>query len=501
MQNFIGMISQYLGKQKESIKQYQFMIRPCLILAAVYTVAISALLRANYSYRDDLRRAVCGRKGWDNYGRYLSNFLSSIIHADDYLTDVSPLPQLLAVLIMAASGIIIWYSVSEKRKISVWDLVALIPLGLSPYFLACISFKYDSPYMALSILASVAPILYDKHSSIQYILIVTIGTLVMCTTYQASSGIFPMLTILLSVKRWNNKENTKTIFKFLSNSVLGYFAGLIIFKLFLMPPPKTQYVSSTLPPIGKLIPETIKHLLKYFVIIKEDFKVEWLVLICLMMAAFLSVMVRDSQRNKLVAACGAGMALLAMLFFSFGMYPILSKPLFNPRAMYGFGVFITLVGIVLSTSNKIYSGKFVCILLTWCFFVFSFTYGNALKIQENYSEFRMEALLDDLKDIDIMVSKNKNQPMRIQFEGTIGYAPAVQHMSKEAEVLKQLMPAKSSWTNGVYKFFHYYKVKNVIWNLPTKSGLDLTTHKLPVLKDNMFHTIRGKDQYILIEMK
>lgn len=501
MYNFIEMITEYLVKQKERIKQYQFMLNPCLILAAVYTIAISALLRANYSYRDDLRRAVCGRKGWDNYGRYISNFLSSVIHADSYLTDVSPLPQLIAVLFMAISGIIIWYSVSEKQKFSIWDLVALIPLGLSPYFLACISFKYDSPYMALSILASVAPILYLKRAPIKYIAVVTIGTLVMCMTYQASSGIFPMLTILICIKRWNKREEVKEILKFALSSAIGYFIGLLIFKLFLMPPPKTQYVSSTLPPIRELIPETMKHLIKYFIQIKDDFKSEWLVLIFLMMIAFIYVMVRDSERNKFVAVCLSVIALLGMLLFSFGMYPVLSKPLFNPRAMYGFGVFITLVGIVLSTSNKIYSGKLVCILLSWCFFVFSFTYGNALKIQESYSEFRMEALLDDLKDIDFIILKNKNQPVRIQFEGNIGYAPAVQHMSKEAEVLKQLMPAKSSWTNGIYKFFHYYKVKNVIWNLPSVSDLDLTTYNLPVLKDNMFHTIRGKDQFILIEMK
>lgn len=501
MYNFIEIIAEYRVKQKERIKQYQFMLKPCLVLAAVYTIAISALLRANYSYRDDLRRAVCGRKGWDNYGRYISNFLSTFIHADSYLTDVSPLPQLIAVLLMAISGIIIWYSVSEKQKFSIWDLVALIPLGLSPYFLACISFKYDSPYMALSILASVAPILYLKRAPIKYIAVVTIGTLVMCMTYQASSGIFPMLTILICIKRWNQREEVKEILKFALSSAIGYFVGLLIFKLFLMPPPKTQYVSSTLPPIRELIPETMKHLIKYFVQIKDDFKSEWLALIFLMMIAFIYVMVRDSKRNKFVAVCLSVIALLGMLLFSFGMYPVLSKPLFNPRAMYGFGVFITLIGIVFSTSNKIYSGKLVCFMLSWCFFVFSFTYGNALKIQESYSEFRMEALLDDLKDIDFIVSRDKNQPVRVQFEGNIGYAPAVKHMSKEVEVLKQLMPAKSSWTNGVYKFFHYYKVKNVIWNLPSVSGLDLTTYNMPVLKDNMFHTIRGKDQFILIEMK
>lgn len=208
MNRYMEIMAGKLNHWRETVKAYQFMRKPWLMLVAVYTIGISAILRANFNYRDDLRRVAWGKKGWDNYGRHISNSLSTLLHADSYLMDVSPLTQMIAVLLTAAAGVILWHAISDKKKFSMWDMAALVPLGLSPYYLGCISFKYDSPYMALSILASVAPILFLKYGYVRYLLAVIIGNLIMCTTYQASSGIFPMLVVLLCMKRWNQEKYT-----------------------------------------------------------------------------------------------------------------------------------------------------------------------------------------------------------------------------------------------------------------------------------------------------
>lgn len=502
-ENAAAIAAGFWKKRKELARQYKFMVKPCLLLAAIYTLAISALLRANYNYRDDLKRVISGRKGWEDYGRYLSNFLSSVIHADSYLTDVSPLPQLIAVLFLAMSGIILWHSLSKKRKISVWDLAALVPLGVSPYFLACISYKYDSPYMALSIFMSVLPILFIERGTLTYLCAVTLGTFLMCATYQASSGIFPMLVLLLCMRLWNQGEDMQAIRKLAVTSAVGYLAGLMIFKLFLMPPSNRKYVVTSLPPWERLIPETATHLAKYFSLIWEGFKQEWLILILCMAAAVIVVMIRDSKRNKFAAAFLSVITLSAMLLLSFGVYPVLSKPLFYARAMYGFGVFISLLGVCISTSDKMYCGKLACLALGWCFFVFSFTYGNALQIQEDYAKFRVEEVLDDLKDMDIMTPENSHEKISIQFSGAIGYAPAIKHMPKDSKIMEQLIPPPLSKFryNELYQFFFYYKLKHIRRNLPQDSGVDFKTYHLPVLKDTIFHTIRGKDGCILIELK
>ena len=144
-------IKQY-GKNK--IGEYRFLLKPTLILSAIYLLAMSAILRANFYYYDDIQRACWGWPEW-GFSRHLSNILSKFLHAEAYLSDISPLPQLLAILIISFASVIAVYLITEEKRFSFWHFVAAIPIGLSPYFLECLSYKYDSPYMALSVLFSV----------------------------------------------------------------------------------------------------------------------------------------------------------------------------------------------------------------------------------------------------------------------------------------------------------------------------------------------------------
>ena len=52
-----------------------------------------------------------------------------------------------------------------------------------------------------------------------------------------------------------------------------------------------------------------------------------------------------------------------------------------------------------------------------------------------------------------------------------------------------------------YKFFRAYKLRNVKQNFGSNVTVDLTECKLPILKDTMYHTIKGKNNKVLIELK
>lgn len=479
---------------KISALEYRCMIKPCLILFTVYTLGISAILRANFNYRDDLRRVGNGISGWENHGRYLSNFLSVFIHADIYLADVSPLPQLIAAFLMAISAGIIWYMVSKEKVFSIWDIAALVPLGLSPYFLQCFSYKYDTPYMALSVLVSVVPLLFYSCGYPTYFLASGIGALVMCLTYQATSGIFPMFVTLLCLKKWNNNEKVQETLKFAGCSVGGYLLGMLLFKVFFMPQ-RNDYVVTSLPSIRNIIPVTIYNFAKYIYHLLTDFKTEWLFLILFLCIGFVFVMTWDTIRKWYVSLILSVITLFMLFTLCFGVYPVLNKPLFQPRGMCGFGGFLTFLGIAISTEKKVYLPKIVCFLLAWCFFSFSFTYGNALKEQEDYENFRYEALINDLNDLDIMMTSERK---KVQVDGSMGYSPVVRHMSKDYKMLRRLVPKEfQQW----WRFYHYYALKNVRKNWPKTSGVDFKNDDLPLLKDTMYHTIYGEGNCVLVEWR
>ena len=486
-------LNQRIQKGRELILSFQ---KPFLILVAIYLLGISAILRANFNYLDDMWRIETGSKGWENFSRYLSNFLSAFLHTDNYLMDISPLPQVIAILLLCASGIIVLSVITQKASFTLWELAAVIPLGLSPYFLECISYKYDSPYMALSVFASVFPLLFYRSNLILYVFTSMAGILVVCTTYQAASGIFPMLVILIAVRMWNNREENKKLGLFLMTSGLGYIIGMLVFRLFIMQPVDI-YVSSSLPEISRMLPTIQKNLQKYFRFLTSDFKKEWLLLIIIIVVSCLWAAVRDTKRNRLSAFMVTGMGILLMLLCSFGVYPILSAPSFDPRAMYGFGAFLCFISVYAASSVGVYPGKLAGMALGWAFFVFAFIYGNALFVQSTYTDFRISSVIDDLKELEAMEGDREKV---VQITGSIGYHSVIKNMPQDYQMLNRLLPINfqsSGWSWGRYGFDRYYGLKNIIWD----SGMDLTGYDLPVIKDTIYHTIRGRENLILIELK
>lgn len=472
------------------------LIKSVCILTCMYLLGICAILRANFYYIDDMGRALSGYKQFDFFGRYIPQYFTTVLHADSYLTDISPLPQLLAVVILAMAAVSVLYLVTGRRTFSAMEYIATIPLCLSPYFLECLSYKYDAPYMALSILASVAPVLFHKRGDLKYFISIFAGMLVVCMSYQAASGIFPMFVVLLAFLQWLDNVELKKILRFVLVSAAGYISGMLLFAVFLLKPTET-YVSNTLPPVADLLPTVLRHLKEYYYHVAHDFKLEWLILTALIFAGFVLVSLRDSKRSKWQTFLLSGVALLTLLGLSFGIYPVLSDPLYDPRAMYGFGACICFAAMPIVTRRRAVIFKTACLVLCWCFFVFGFTYGNALNTQKEYTDYRIAMAIHDLDELNLLDAEKSKV---IQIDGDIGFSPEIEHMPQDYEVLRRLVPNtfgySSSYWRG-FRFYTYYGLKNVIWD----DDIDLTQRDLPLQKDSIYHTIYADEENVLIALK
>lgn len=472
------------------------------ILCGIYILSFSAILRANFYYMDDMDRALKGYRHFEYFSRYTALYGCTLLHTDTYMMDISPLPQLLASVILALSSTILLYAFSEDdREISFWQILAVLPLGLSPYFLECISYKFDAPYMALSIFGMIFPLLFARKSYKLYIPAVFLGTLVMCTTYQAGSGIFPMVVISLALARWNQKEDFRTVLKFALISAATYCAGLLFFRLVIFHPIMDDtYVSSSIFPVNRLIRGTLFNIKTYYKLILSEFRPLWMILIGLITASYLVLAVVQSRRSKAASLGVSLLALMAMFGVVFGVYTVLEKTLFDPRAMYGFGVLIAVMAIQCCGSRvlkKKYLVKLACVYLSWSFIVFSFTYGNALNEQQRYTDFRIQLVLDDLGDCEALSTDNEKI---VKLSGDIGQSPVVQNMSYRYPMLNRLIPETfnglgSDWAN--YYFFNYFGMKH----FTKDQEIDMESMDLPVVKDTMYHTIRSDGSNVLIELK
>ena len=164
--------------------------------------------------------------------------------------------------------------------------------------------------------------------------------------------------------------------------------------------------------------------------------------------------------------------------------------------MYGLGGVLTILMVICCDKEKNYLGKILTLVLVYCFFVFSLTYGNALNVQKEYTEMRILFVLSDLNELD--VAKNE-KIKKVKIEGNIGYSPVILNMPNDYDMLKRLVPLTFGGENVWYQaaFFYYSDLKNII-ELPSNEALPAN---LPLLKDTMFHTIYGNEEYLCISLK
>ena len=255
-----------------------------LLFSVVYFIALMPLIRANINYNDDMGRVRYGYRDF-GFGRHVSNNLSILLHGSKNVSDISPFTTILAIIIMAIVSVLILKIILKEKKLKWYHIVAALPIGMNPYFLECYSYKFDAPYMALSVLFAILPFVFykneKKNKNIPFIISSVIFTFLMASSYQSSAGIYPMITIILALTMFNNKEDKKEIFKFIYKAIIGYGLGLIIIKLS-MPPVTEYYLDPGILNLKSIIPESIsnyKHFYKDFlqfdfIIIKQKTKVK-----------------------------------------------------------------------------------------------------------------------------------------------------------------------------------------------------------------------------------
>ena len=460
-------------------------------LFIIYFLAIFSIIRANFNYVDDLRRCIDGYGLAGVFSRHISKHLSHLLHASNHIADISPLPQLVACLILAITGFILVKIICNKTNKLL--LIASLPIGLSPYFLECFSYKFDAPYMALSILACVFPFLFMQKKWWLFSLVSIASILVMTMTYQAASGIFIMLTVYFFFTNFLYKKNsTKDNFLFLSISLVSFCIAIMVFRYFFMEPIDFGYVATDIASSENIITIFLRNIKKYFTILFSGFNITWKILSLAIIIIFYIKAIVLSKINKILSTFLTTFFLGFLLLSIFGLYLFLQAPLFVPRAMYAVGVFIAILCIDIGFSlKKIFS--IPAIALIWCCFVFSFAYGNALADQKRYNTFRTELLLHDLSSL---LPVKTDKPYSIKLINNAGYSPVVEHTAVNNPMIKKLVPRNlgGGWPWGYYYLTRYHKFM-------LKMDENIADEEMPVIFDSYYHTIKNLDNNIVVILK
>lgn len=473
-----------------------------LIVFALFVFGFAAIIRADFYYgpADDLYRALSGSRGWRNFYRYVSEFLSVFVHTSPHAYDIAPLPQIMALAVMSVAAVMAALFLSDGR-LSVWTCVASVPFCLFPFFLQNLSYRYDAPYMALAVLFSVLPFMFTENA-VSHSVFSVAGLFLMCLSYQGASGIYIVLTAFWVLKNFlSAKKSTGEIALFVLRSVACYALTLLFFfSVFNVPPEGGSYVDKSFS-LASVVGNARKYLLR----VNSGLGFTSLRFFSLLVSVlFVLCTVLRSARNKIASLCLSLFFVLFAAVFSYGSYLALAVPLFSPRALFASGVFVSLLAIYVAScfGDGVFASKRlfialskVCVFaLAYCTTVFAFAYGNALAAQKEYTSFRTNMLLQELAK----VIPAREKDVTLVFENGIGLAPVARNLAKDYPVAYELVDTcLDRWgASFILQQYDFVQLAERKGGRAKERGEDV-----PVLSDSAYQTIYGADSSYYVRFK
>lgn len=223
------MSGEFLGvfhNLKDYIKRNKFVLS--LILGVYLLVNINISL-AEYPYIDDIGRQILGYTGFsEHYSRYLSEFSARLIQGGAHLTDPGLTTNIITAFILTFASTILLFVLFPSKKVTPVLALASTVIGINPWFLEPLSFRFDNPFMSLSILVSILPFIFWESRKLFSVCSV-VCIYLMCNSYQASSGIYILMTLTLLFLEvvYSGKLNIKSLIC----SVLSYVGGMALYKI------------------------------------------------------------------------------------------------------------------------------------------------------------------------------------------------------------------------------------------------------------------------------
>ena len=463
-----------------------------VFIFAIFVIGIFTIIRANYSYIDDMGRAAQGYNHLDNWSRFLSGALAVFVHANPTLMDISPLPQFFACLILAFGAFIFAYTVT-KGKLTWLSCIATLPIGLSPYFLENLTFKFDAPYMALAVVFGIIPFLFISNRK-AFVVVSFFGTLGTCLTYQSASGVYIVLTIFFAFLFYFEKKwELKKVFSFFATSAISYILALMVFRIFFMVN-DNSYASTGMFGASEIVLGCLSNVKKYLSYLYIDLGQSVFFVFFILTIVFCLLRILELKEKRIFLFVFMIVSLGLMMSLSFGAYLALKTPLWNPRAFAGVGVVLAaFCMLAVCGENKIlrrYSG-IVITIFCYIMLVFAVCYGNTIAQQKEYNFLRTNLLITDLADI----CSDMNE-VKLHINNNFETAPTVSTAAK-------ILPLAKRLCNGIFgdnRWGYHYLSQYFHFNfLKVKENID--DRDFPILKENTYHVIKGKDGFITVTFK
>lgn len=450
------------------------------------SIVLYPILHADRFYVDDLGRAMSGYTGWTGDGRPLTTLVMQTLNIGTPLTDISPLPQLLAMLLLACCAVLV------ARKFGIRDTasatLAAFPLCASPFFLENLSYKFDALTMVsavtLAVLAVTATPVRGWRAA--WGAVCLLGTLCL---YQAALNVFLVFAVLEFLLLQLREAAPRELARQAVLRILQVVLALVPYQLIAAVCLRNTYSRYHASLIGlDQLPVLGENARGYWSLISDALAGVWawpitaavgtgVVLVLLTGIFYLGRGWHHSGTGGRI-----GRALLALLMplawvlSALGPLLLLEKGVFVPRAMVGVGALIAasliLISLVWQSAGAHRAGlRLVLSIPAYSMLLLAVVYGNAMRVQNDYENRLSANLADDFAALNHRYATAGQQLDYYVLTGSASHPPLLDLAIEKYPYLARLMPVYLSagwgWATDL---LHEYNVQQTLDTLPGGLG-------------------------------
>jgi hypothetical protein len=443
------------------ISHFQLIYISLLILGLFY---ILPLLISDRYYVDDINRSISGFASWTLAGRPFATFLMSLLNFSSpfpeksFLIDISPLPQILAIVILAF-GATILYSQIFKEEFDFYKLFVVFPIIGSPYLLHNLSYKFDAFPMAVSITCAIAATTRYKKKYINVLIGFFLLFIVLCT-YQPAINIFLACSFLLLLV--NSQIDYSSAIKEFFNNIIKFLIAALFYKIIFL-----NFYNFTDPYAASHntlvefdihgIRVVYKNLKSSSLIAFQLFKhsMFFTIFSLVSVSTYFIYAFRDFSLRYFLKFLTIIISVVFLLLSIFGILLFLKNPVFQLRVFMGFSIFLVFIFycFYITYVKRFPVLRFVLIIPILYFFFISYGYGAAARNQTTHDYLFVSEMITKLKDNGF-----KSNDL-LFFDGSIPKSGVLMNSSKKWIINKLISPAI-----GDQSFFSYLFLKHFLFN-------------------------------------
>lgn len=417
----------------------------------VYFIPLFTIGLVNFPFIDDVDRQLRGYTGFGfTYSRWGSEIIAKLFQGSSHLVDMGIFSYILSAIFLTIISIIVVITLNGKLT---WvSLLASTFIGLNPWFLECILFRFDNPYMVLSVLFSVLPFLFfDRRGLFSVVSIFSV--FMMCNTYQSSSGIYIVMVLAISLRYVISGFKFQNIMRNAIVSAISYSFGILLYYLQLKFLPGT-FSSTSVEGLGVSsltdLPYAVIHnFSEYITMFQEKSSFIWIFLSQIILISFVIFFFLISKSSFFVNIVSIISYYVFGIILCSGVYIFYSDNILNrtPRYGYGLPIFITITLVMLTTRvDFIWLNRYTKLVTFISFFYlfsFPFTLSTALSYQKDSFEIQSSVLYSDLNPL---ITSNRSV---IHVNKLFKNSVVRDSSSQNYPILVYLVPGNDlvSWTN------------------------------------------------------